>query len=50
MVRVGEMGPRGEVMIPKEILRALNIKVGDLLGVRAEGVQIIIRKVRQKDL
>lgn len=39
---------RGQVVIPMELRKRMNIKKGDLLSVREEGERIILKPVRKK--
>ena len=37
-----------QITLPKEVRDKLNISIGDILEVRVEGEQIVIRKVARK--
>ncbi|MBE3585051.1 MAG: AbrB/MazE/SpoVT family DNA-binding domain-containing protein [Thermoanaerobacter sp.] len=41
---------RGQVVIPVEVRKRMNIKEGDLLSVKEEGERIILKPVRKRSV
>ena len=49
MVAVSKLSSKGQIVIPKEVRRALGLDSGDLLLVSVEGDRIILRKIESID-
>ena len=47
-IKVVKVGNSLRITIPKEIAEALNLKVGDLVGVSLDDDQIVVRKIKVK--